>query len=86
MTFGLIGLTVSSITGSSKTDLFVEIRNILFAILRQPYLGLLIFDGLHALEVLLEVFWSKPTYALSIFIPAWIDLFFHNAQMFCESV
>ncbi len=46
--FGLIGLTFTSIIGSSKTDIFVEISNILFAILMQPYLGLLILAGLPA--------------------------------------
>lgn len=45
---GLIGLTFTSIIGSSKTNIFVEISNILFAILRQPHLGFLILAGLPA--------------------------------------
>ncbi len=46
--FGLIGLTFTSIIGSSKTDIFVEISSMLFTILRQPHLGFLILAGLLA--------------------------------------
>ncbi len=62
---------------------FVEISNILFAILMQPYLGLLILAGLPAWLVSLlagfrGVFWSKPNFRFKHFYPCVDRSVFHR--------